>query len=69
MSAEDYFVVTDLEALRQENDLLALENTFLKGRVRALEHSVRAAREEVARLRQELVAGGNEPSRDPPPIV
>jgi hypothetical protein len=34
---DDYFVPSDLDALRRENELLSLENTYLKGRIAGLE--------------------------------
>lgn len=54
MPSEDYFIPTDLDALRMENELLTLENTFLKGRQTALDQELKAARELEARLRKEL---------------
>jgi hypothetical protein len=48
MPAEDYFVPDDLGALRMENELLALENNFLKGKVLSLEQDLRAARQREA---------------------
>jgi septal ring factor EnvC (AmiA/AmiB activator) len=52
MPADDYFVPTDIGAMRMENELLSLENTFLKGRVASLEQELRTAREREARARQ-----------------
>ena len=48
MPAEDYFVPDDLGALRMENELLALENNFLKGKVLSLEQDLRTARQREA---------------------
>jgi hypothetical protein len=49
MPTDDYFTPTDLDALRMESELLALENTFLKGRIRELEQDLRKARDELER--------------------
>jgi hypothetical protein len=58
MPDEDYWVATDLHALRMQSELLALENAYLRGRVFGLEEdlraiwaSVTAASEEFAELR------------------
>jgi hypothetical protein len=60
MPAEDYFTPTEIDALRMESELLALENTFLKGRIRSLEQSLKLAKDAEARVRQQL-----EQSREP----
>lgn len=54
MPAEDYFVPEDLAALLMENELLALENNFLKGKVLSLEQDLRAARHAEAAARARL---------------
>lgn len=54
MSSDDYFVATDLNALRMENELLTLENTYLKGRIAALELDLKTARERESSAREEL---------------
>jgi FtsZ-binding cell division protein ZapB len=54
VSHDDYFIATDLDALRRESELLTLENTFLKGRVRQLEQDLREAQKDSERLRKEL---------------
>ena len=62
MPADDYFVPEELGALRMENELLALENNFLKGRVLSLEQDLRTARHAEAaaraRLRRQTELGG-----------
>jgi hypothetical protein len=50
--SEDYFVPTDLDALRMESELLTLENTYLKAEVARLEREVRAFKEREAKARQ-----------------
>lgn len=54
MPSDDYFVPTDLGALRMESELLTLENTFLKGQILSLEEEVRKARQANAAARKEL---------------
>jgi hypothetical protein len=54
MPAEDYFVPEELGALRMENELLALENNFLKGKVLSLEQDLRTARHAEAAARARL---------------
>lgn len=44
MQSDDYFVPGDLDALRRENELLSLENTYLKGRIAGLELELERAR-------------------------
>ena len=65
MPADDYFIATDLGALRMESELLGLENTYLKGRITSLEEELRTTRQnqdklrsELERLRSRLGAGG-----------
>jgi predicted nucleic acid-binding Zn-ribbon protein len=67
MPAEDYFVPTDLDAMRMENELLTLENTFLKGRVLSLEQDLRAAREREAQTRRALERVRTESEKRPAP--
>lgn len=45
MAHDDYFTPTDLDALRLQAELLAMENSFLKGRVRLLTQELDEARE------------------------
>lgn len=40
MSSERYLVPDDLDALRRENELLTLENNYLKVRLAELEHKL-----------------------------
>lgn len=68
MPADDYFVPGELDALRMENELIGLENTYLKGRIATFEEDLKKAldsdaiarrelrqlREEVRKLREEL---------------
>jgi hypothetical protein len=56
VASEDYFVPEDLDALRRENELLALENTYLKGRIAGLELELERARK-----------AGQGPAPAPPP--
>lgn len=51
MPADDYFLPTDLAALRMESELLTLENTYLKGRVSTLEQELRKLKERDAKAR------------------
>jgi hypothetical protein len=53
MPADDYRVAGDPDALRRENELLSLENTYLKTRIASLE-------QELARLRRQ---SGQAPGR------
>jgi hypothetical protein len=48
VASEDYFVPSDLDALRRENELLSLENTYLKGRIAGLELELERARKGMA---------------------
>ena len=66
MPADDYDTAGDLDALRMENELLALENTFLKGRMRALEQSLDDARATEDKLRKRLGALTKTASEPPP---
>lgn len=45
MSRDDYYIPDDPHALSRENELLSLENLFLKGRIRDLEQKLRRARD------------------------
>jgi hypothetical protein len=54
VSSEEYFTATDLDGLRRQAELLELENTFLKGRVRSLTHTLRETRESEAAAREQL---------------
>lgn len=52
MPADDYFLPTDLAALRMESELLTLENTYLKGRVAGLEQELRQVKDREAKARK-----------------
>jgi FtsZ-binding cell division protein ZapB len=54
LPTNDYFIATDLEALRMESELLGLENAYLKGRITSLEEELRTARQTEDSLRREL---------------
>lgn len=60
MPDDDYLITPDPDALRRENELLALENTYLKGRLGGLE-------EELRRLRGEREAPGVPAPEQPNP--
>jgi len=49
---DDYFIPTDLDALRMESELLTLENTYLKQQVAKLEGELRASKERELKARQ-----------------
>jgi hypothetical protein len=52
VSSDDYFVPTDLDALRMQSELLTLENTYLKQQLATLELELRAAKERELKARQ-----------------
>jgi septation ring formation regulator EzrA len=54
MPAEDYSLTPDPDAVRLENELLSLENDFLRGRVRSLEQDLRALRQREREAREAL---------------
>jgi cell division protein FtsB len=60
---DGYFTASDIEALRMENELLALENGFLKARVRTLEQEL----ERAAKAAAERAAQQAEGDAAPPP--
>jgi regulator of replication initiation timing len=66
MPAEDYFTPTDLNALRMENELLTLENTFLKGRIRTLEQNLRQARSDEKQAQAALTRARQPPKPTSP---
>jgi hypothetical protein len=50
--SDDYFIPTDLDALRMESELLTLENTYLKQQVDRLERELQACKERELKARQ-----------------
>jgi hypothetical protein len=54
MTSGEYFTAGEHEALRMESELLALENNFLKSRIRALDEELRQARETEAKLKEQV---------------